>query len=131
MYGSDAGQPPRSLYTKGLKPLCDSASDIRISGFQCVSSHISATIASIRSKFATEVPKALYFHNPALTQKNVHRLMVPFRVDGHKCVLQADASESVLCAEVSLSLWEVPLYLQLGKQKYNPIIEMSSFLGRP
>ena len=23
MYGSDAGQPPRSLYTKGLKPLCD------------------------------------------------------------------------------------------------------------
>ena len=24
MYGSDAGQPPRSLYTKGLKPLCDS-----------------------------------------------------------------------------------------------------------
>ena len=24
MYGSDAGQPPRSLYTKGLSPLCDS-----------------------------------------------------------------------------------------------------------
>ena len=23
MYGSDAGQPPRSLYTKGLSPLCD------------------------------------------------------------------------------------------------------------
>ena len=23
MYGSDAGQPPPSLYTKGLKPLCD------------------------------------------------------------------------------------------------------------
>ena len=44
------------------------------------SSHISATIASIRSKFATEVPKALYFHNPALTQKMFRRLMVPFRV---------------------------------------------------
>ena len=23
MYGSEAGQPPRSLYTKGLPPLCD------------------------------------------------------------------------------------------------------------
>ena len=23
MYGSDAGQPPRSLYTKGLSPFCD------------------------------------------------------------------------------------------------------------
>ena len=23
MYGSDAGQPARSLYTKGLPPLCD------------------------------------------------------------------------------------------------------------
>ena len=23
MYGSDAGQPARSLYTKGLLPLCD------------------------------------------------------------------------------------------------------------
>ena len=23
MYGSDAGQPPQSLYTKGLSPLCD------------------------------------------------------------------------------------------------------------
>ena len=23
MYGSDAGQPPRPLYTKGLSPLCD------------------------------------------------------------------------------------------------------------
>ena len=41
-------------------------------------SHISATIASIRSKFATKVPKALYFHNPAL-----RRLMPPLRVDGH------------------------------------------------
>ena len=23
IYGSDAGQPARSLYTKGLSPLCD------------------------------------------------------------------------------------------------------------
>ena len=29
MYGSDAGQPARSLYTKGLPPLCDSL-DIHI-----------------------------------------------------------------------------------------------------
>ena len=49
------------------------------SGYE--SSHISAIIASIRSKFATEVPKALYFHNPALTQIYFRRLMVS---DGHK-----------------------------------------------
>ena len=42
------------------------------------SSHISATIASIRSKFATEVPKALYFHNPALTQKKISPTYGPF-----------------------------------------------------
>ena len=33
MYGSDAGQPPRSLYTKGLKPLCDRAGTITNHGF--------------------------------------------------------------------------------------------------
>ena len=36
---------------------------------------------AIRFKFATKVPKALYFHNLALTRN--FRLIPPFRVDGH------------------------------------------------
>ena len=42
------------------------------------SSHISATIASVRSKFSTEVPKTLYFHNPVLTQKIFSLTYGPF-----------------------------------------------------
>ena len=42
------------------------------------SSHISATIASIRSNFVTEVPKALYFHNQSLTQKMFSPTYGPF-----------------------------------------------------
>ena len=33
MYGGDAGQPPRSLYTKGLLPLCDGVSSLPRLGF--------------------------------------------------------------------------------------------------
>ena len=44
-------------------------------------SHISVTIVAIRFKFATKVPKALYFHNLVLTRKKISPTY--FRIDGH------------------------------------------------
>ena len=37
MYGSDAGQPVPSLYTKGLSPLCDNLHLYILTNFQDVS----------------------------------------------------------------------------------------------
>ena len=35
MYGSGAGQPAPSLYTKGLKPLCDTKTKIHEKALKC------------------------------------------------------------------------------------------------
>ena len=44
MYGSDAGQPVPSLYTKGLSPLCDTSATSDTSATISATSDTSATI---------------------------------------------------------------------------------------
>ena len=47
MYGSDAGQPPRSLYTKGLSPLCDNSYDCITIASRCSNIHVDALNRSL------------------------------------------------------------------------------------
>ena len=66
-----------------------------------------ATIATTRSNFTTKVPKALYFHIPALT---FCRLTPPFRVDDHILLLHIDLSNVMIVYNCIIRVIHVSYY---------------------